>query len=217
MATAIDSLYELLPQGTNIQIGIHYSKKFRPYNARARKTAGRLEFSLSHEWKPVSDEIKLGLLQSLAAKIIKLEIKQTTNIDLYNNFIRSLHLSSPKTHTDPELEEAFSRVNEKYFNGLIEKPNFAWHSSTRRLASYDYHTDTISASDVFKGRANIIDYLMYHEILHKKLKYTDSRKTDSTKTTHHSPVFKKMEKSYENAEALEKEIRGIIRKYKSTG
>src|SRR3989338_4592262 len=121
MAALIDSLNDFLPHGTKPQVSIRYSGKFRPYSANVRKTGSTLQFSLSREWKGVSEEIVAGLLQSLAAKVFRIKAAQTTSIDLYNNFIRSLHISQPKTKSDPELEAAFDRVNEKYFDGLIEK------------------------------------------------------------------------------------------------
>ncbi len=214
MSALIDSINEFLPQGTKPQVSIKYSGKFSPYNANVRKTGNIIEFSLSHEWKGVSEEIVAGLLQSLAAKVFRIKAKPTTSIDLYNNFIRSLHISQPKTQGDAGLEAAFSRVNEKYFDGLIEKPNFAWHNSTRRLASYDYHTDTISVSEVFRGNDELIDYLMYHELLHKKLKYTDSRKSGSGKTIHHTHRFRNMEKGFEDSEEMEKRVNAVVRKYR---
>ncbi|MBI2575461.1 hypothetical protein HYV82_06275 [Candidatus Woesearchaeota archaeon] len=214
MSALIDSINEFLPQGTKPQVSIRYSGKFSPYSANVRKTGNILVFSLSSEWKGISEEIVAGLLQSLAAKVFRIKAKPTTSIDLYNNFIRSLHISQPKTKSDPELEAAFDRVNVKYFDGLIEKPNFAWHNSARRLASYDYHTDTISVSQVFRGNEELIDYLMYHELLHKKLKYADSRKSGSGRTTHHSHKFRNMEKGFENAEEMEKRISAVVRKYR---
>lgn len=211
MATGIcTNLHEALSEFIGDQpydITIKYSSKFNPYNASVRKSGKTLKFSLSREWKGVSSEISLGLLQSLASKVLKLN-RKTTNIDLYNNFIRSLHISCPKTENDAGLEESFNKVNEKYFSGIMEKPNFAWHSSVRRLASYNYHTDTLSVSDVFREQRDIIDYLIYHELLHKKLKYSSAK----SKTIHHSRLFRRMEKQFENAELLEKEIRKVLRK-----
>ncbi len=213
--TLAESINEFLPQGTKPQVSIRYSGRFRPYGANVRKTVSMLQFSLSREWKEVSDEIVAGLLQSLAAKVFRIKAEPTTSIDLYNNFIRSLHLSQPKTQGDAGLEASFSRVNEEYFDGLIEKPNFAWHNSARRLASYDYHTDTISVSQVFRGNEELVDYLMYHELLHKKLKYADSRKAGSGKTIHHSHKFRSMEKGFDGAEEMERRISNIVRRYRA--
>ncbi len=202
-----ESLGDFLREnGHSFDIGLKYSRRHSDYNANVRKRGNQLFFSLSAEWKNVSDDIVLGLLQSLSCRLVKLK-RESINIDLYNNFIRSLHISLAKTENDPFLEGSFNRVNEAYFEGLVEKPNFGWHDSLRRLASYNYQTDTVSVSRVFKNRSDIIDYLMYHELLHKKLKFSSSR----SRTLHHSTMFRNMEKKFENAELLEKEIRKILK------
>ena len=188
---------------------INYSGKFKPYNANVRKRSGTLIFSLAQEWEHVSNEIVLGLLQSLSCKVLNFRT-ETTNIDLYHNFIRSLHLSYPKDKTDPYLEGCFDRVNQKYFWALIETPNFGWHSSIRTLATYNYHTDTISVSDVFRGMDSLVDYLIYHEILHKKLKFKPGFK----RSMHHGNEFRRLEKNFENSETLEKQISSVIRNQK---
>ncbi len=207
MGTSVhEELSEFIGDQT-YDITVKYSSKFSPYNANVRKSGRTLKFSLSREWKSVSSEISIGLLQSLASRVLKLN-RKTTNIDLYNNFIRSLHISCPKTENDAWLEESFNKVNEKYFSGIMEKPNFAWHSSTRRLASYNYHTDTLSVSDIFRERRDIIDYLIYHELLHKKLKYSSTK----SRAIHHSTLFREMERQFDNAELLEKEIQKVLRR-----
>ncbi len=202
-----DSLEDFLrKQGCTAMASLKYSRRLGDYNANVRKRGSSLSFHLSAEWKSVGDEIVLGLLQSLSCRLLKIK-NGSINIDLYNNFIRSLHLSQAKTNKDPFLEESFNRVNEKYFEGLVEKPNFGWHNSLRRLASYNYQTDTVSVSRVFQNRGDIIDYLMYHELLHKKLKYSSR----GSRTMHHSGLFRNMERKFENAELLEKEIRKVLR------
>lgn len=205
-----ESFVEFLGEnGYCFDVEVIYSGRLGKYNANVRKKGNQLRFSLGKEWKEVNDEIVLGLLQSLTSRLVRVE-SRPVSIGLYNNFIRNLHLSMPKTGRDMFLEESFCRVNEKYFDGLVEMPNFAWHDSRSRLASYNYHSDTVSVSMVFRGRKDIIDYLMYHELLHKKMKFGQSK----SRTVHHSSLFRKKESEFENADFLEREIRNIIRKRK---
>jgi predicted metal-dependent hydrolase len=91
----------------------------------------------------------------------------------------------------------------------MESPNLVWGSdSRRRLATYDYHTDTVKVSTFFqKARQEIIDYLVYHELLHKKLKFSSS----GSRSIHHSHEFRHLESEFENAALLEKEIAAMIR------
>ncbi|MBI2651444.1 SprT-like domain-containing protein [Candidatus Woesearchaeota archaeon] len=194
---------------SNYNLKIKYHDKFNPYNANVRYTKNSLQFNLSRKWKKVSKEIQIGLIQELMLKVFK-EKKSTINIDLYNNFIKNLHISVPKVRTDKLLEESFNKLNEQYFFGLLEKPNLMWHNSLRKLGSYEYGTDTISISEVLSNDKEILDYVMYHEMLHKKHKFHSS----NGRTCHHTKEFKKLESMYENSKEIEGKIKNLIRQEK---
>ena len=118
---------------------VKYSAKFNDYNANIKYTINSLSFNLSKKWKGVSREIQIGLLQSLLNRVFKTKIK-TVNIDLYNIFIKRVHYTVEKTESHPILEESFNRINEKYFFGLIEKPNMKFgRNSFSKLGSYCYY------------------------------------------------------------------------------
>ena len=101
---------------------IKYSNKFKPYNANIRKYRNKIELNLSKKWKTVSKEIQIGLIQSLLLKLLGGK-KTTQNIELYNIFMKKIHIAIPKTKSDPILEESFNRVNEKYFYNIIDETN----------------------------------------------------------------------------------------------
>ena len=213
MNEVLDQLQQYLDgNGFKVTVNLDYSGKFKSFNANVRKAGSRLQFGLSSEWQTISPEIVLGLLQSLSAKVLKFDAT-TTNMDLYNNFIRSLHISSKKTISDPYLEQSFARINEKYFHGIIDVPNFAWHHSLQRLASYEYQTDTVSVSDIFRGYPELVDYLIYHELLHKKLKFYKAR----SRSVHHSIKFRQLEQAYDNHVVLEKKISDLVRRNRRYG
>jgi len=212
----------------NYKAKLTYSKRFKDYNANIRRIGNNLEFSLSHEWKDVSDEIKIGLIQELFLKIFNHDYhdnknnnknanknnnnnnnKNTINMDLYNNFIRSLHIAVPKTKTNPVLEDSFNRVNEKYFYGLVERPNLVWKGNSKtKLASYGYQNDTISVSNIFRNAdEELIDYLIYHELLHKKLKYYHK----NGKSLHHTKDFRSMESVFADKKVIDKKIENVIK------
>ncbi len=192
---------------------IKYSSKFSDYNANVRRYGNVITFGLSRKWKLISREIVVGLLQDLMVRLFK-DKRKTLNIDLYNNFVRSIHLSVPKTESDPILKESFDRVNAKYFLGNAELANLRWGNySRRKLASYNYHTDTITVSRCFQNaRHELVDYLIFHELLHKQLKFKGSGRT-----LHHSKEFRELERSFEGHEGLEKELNKIVRKRFFTG
>lgn len=210
MKLAEEAFATLFPEKDleNYELKTRYTDKFKPYNANVKYTGAKnsFQFNLSRKWKTVSREIQMGLIQGLMLKIFR-EHKKTMNIDLYNGFMKNLHISIPKVNNDSVLEESFNKVNEKYFLGLIERPNLIWHDSIRRLGSYEYGTDTISISRVIDSDKNLLDYVMYHEMLHKKHKFHEK----NGRTFHHTREFRKMEKSFENSEEMEDKIKGLMR------
>ena len=200
----------------NYNVKLKYSGRFSSYNANIKLTGFyNLEIKLSKSWKGVNREIVIGLIQDLLLKIFggkKISKNSTLNIRLYNTFIKNLHLSVPKDKIDPTLKRSFDRINDQFFSGQVELPNLIWGPLTRRkLACYNFHTDTISVSKIFQyNEIELLDYVMYHEILHKVLKF------DVSKTNHryHTTNFRKAEKAYPNQEELEKRLRYLSVKEK---
>lgn len=188
---------------------IKYSGKFKGYNANVRYKLNSYTFNLSKKWKSISKEIKIGLIQNLLLRIFKTK-KTTTNIDLYNLFMKNVHISVPKTITNPILEKSFDRINEKYFYGLIEKPNLKFANSTSKLGSYDYGTDTITISRTLEDQ-ELMDYVMYHEILHKKHKFKEKK----GRNYHHTKPFKTEEKKFENSKEIEEKLKRLTNKRKN--
>ena len=211
MKLAEQAFNELFPEKNleEYQFEIKYTDRFKPYNANVRYRRNSLQFNLSKKWRTISKEIQIGLIQGLILRVFK-EKNNTMNIDLYNNFMRNLHISVPKTNTDPILEKSFDRINEKYFFGLMEKPNLVWHNSIRRLGSYEYGSDTISISRVLLEDSDLMGYVIYHEMLHKKFKFNSS----NGRTCHHTKEFKEMERKFENSMDMEQRLKGIGRKRK---
>jgi len=206
MSIVSESFSRLFPdKSLDKEPKIKYSNKFKDYNANVRITSSALIFSLSRKWKTIDKEIKIGLIQTLLLKIYK-EKRKTTNISLYISFIKNLHITVPKSHSHPALKESFNRINNAFFYNLVETPNLEWGSTTTaKLGSYDFHTDTITISSIFLNHHNLLDYVMYHEVLHKKLKFRNS----GSKTFHHTKEFKDKEKEFPNAELLERMMKQL--------
>ena len=201
----------VLPDKEMPEIDIKYSGRFSGYNGniRLRKTvfSEKITVSISKKWRGIDQEIKLGLIQELILKLYKKK-KTTLNTDLYNKFIKNVHIAVPKTDSDPLLEQIFHDLNEKYFFGFLDKPNLKWGAvSFRKLGSYTYTTDTISISSVFKqADKELLEYIMYHEMLHKKHKFNHK----NGRSYHHTSKFKEQEKAYPNSVEIEKRIRKLI-------
>ncbi len=199
---------ELYPdKDIDFEAKIKYSKAFKGYNANVKYSKRKKEFRLSYNWKEISDEIQIGLIQSLLNKIYNTNIK-TINIELYEIFLKKIPTVTPKTKTHPLLEDSFQRMNEKYLNGMIIQPNLEFAGNNfSTLGTYDYSNDTIRISKVLKKDSLLLDYVMYHEMLHKKFQYQQRGK----RTIHHSKEFRDWEKKFEPRD-IEKKLKKFLRK-----
>lgn len=212
----IEEAFRLLYPGRqfNYRVNIIYSGRFKEYNANARRIGDFMEFRLCKRWREVSREIKIGLIQELMLSLLN-DRKDSMYIDLYNGFVKRLHLVAPKTRSAPELETSFMRINDKYFYGTIEQPNLEWGSaSKRKLGSYNFKNDTITISRIFKDMELVLlDFVMYHEMLHKKHKYTNK----GGRNSFHDPEFRKKEKEFEGYAEVDRLLKKRIRNLKIKG
>ena len=181
---------------------IKYSGKFKSFNANIRLRLNNLTLNLSKDWKTVDDEIKIGLIQELLIKLLKTKA-HTKNMDMYNSFIKGLHKYVPKTESDPLLESSFHRINETYFSGLLERPNLKFGKKTfTKLGSYEYASDTVTISKALEHDFELVDYVMYHELLHKKHQF----KSKNGRSYHHTRLFREKEREFPNASLMEKRL-----------
>ncbi len=72
-----------------------------------------------------------------------------------------------------DLNEIFKRVNNVYFGGKMPKPTLAWNRilTARKFGHYQPSRDTVMISvtlDAPDVPDYAIDFVMYHELLHKK-------------------------------------------------
>lgn len=203
-----EAYHEFFGEESERELFIDYGR-LRGYNARIRMTQSRIEVQASRQWEEVSPEIQKGLVQMLLARLFKVK-KKTINMDLYHNFIRSLPKVAPKRYTHPILEDSFKRVNERFFGGLMQQPNLRLGKGINRLGTYEYATDTIKITEYLLEHPHLMDYVMYHEMLHKKHQY----KEGVQRTQHHSAQFREDEAKFPNAEQLEKELQRLAGKQK---
>ncbi|MFC1727978.1 SprT-like domain-containing protein [Nanoarchaeota archaeon] len=196
---------ELFPNRQfNYSTKVKYSDQFNDYGANISVSINSLQVKLSKKWYRVSNEIKIGLIQELLVKVFKAK-KNTLNMDLYNTFVKKLPQVIPKTNINPDLLESFNRVNERYFDDLIDVPNLEWGAnSTSKLGSYDFKTDRISISSALQEE-ELLDYVMYHEMLHKKHKFSANK----GRNLFHSSKFRKAEKEFENASDIEQRLKRL--------
>jgi predicted metal-dependent hydrolase len=104
-------------------------------------------------------------------------------------------------------------VNDYFFSGIMEKPNLVWNNSSTKLGSYDYGSDTISITSMLRDSGKeMLDYVMYHEILHKKYKFISK----SGRLYHHTKEFKSSEKIFPDSREIEQKLRALRPRQRKT-
>ena len=104
------------------------------------------------------------------------------------------------------LLDVFTRVNARYFAGSLTPPHLRWSRSPnyRTLGHYNYLTDTIVISALLDAPdipAYALDFVMYHELLHKALGVTAM----NGRRRAHTTAFRRAEREfveYEKAKAF---------------
>ena len=184
-----------------------YSGKFKGYNARIQlqRFNKKITLKLSKNWRTISRDIQLGLVQHLLCRLFK-QKRQTTEMDLYTYFIKSVPRTIAKTESHPVLEQSFKRVNEQFFDGLLDQPNLVLGKGITKLGQYDLGTDTVSITSMLLDHEHLLDYVMYHELLHKKHQF--SGKGGSHR--YHTHAFRTDEHKFPRAAQLEKELSRLV-------
>jgi hypothetical protein len=96
-----------------------------------------------------------------------------------------------------DLDTIFDKINRQYFNFTLQKPHLGWslNRSTHRLGFYDAERNLLVISRIFDRRKVpqfVLDFLMYHEMLHIVLPVIHN----NGRRTVHSAEFKTKERSF---------------------
>lgn len=206
---------ELYQKGSDLDFRIAYGK-LHGYNASIQRRGNVVTFGLSSKFESCEPEIQKGVMQFLLNKLNRTKNK-SADIDLYHSFVKRMSDYAPVTKTDPILQEAFERMNERYFNGLMPRPNLVWgRRSTSLLGTYTYATDTIMISAVLQSAPEeLLDSVMHHEMLHKKHKFSCS----GGRTHSHTAAFRRDEALFYDKDAerkMQEYLRGARRPRESS-
>jgi hypothetical protein len=105
-----------------------------------------------------------------------------------------------------DLAVSFDRVNAEYFDGRMSRPHLVWSRTfaVRKFGHYDHAHDTVMVNMVLDREtvpALAVDFIVYHELLHKQMGVT----WKSNRIAAHTPEFKEREqqfKQYEQAKVV---------------
>ena len=108
------------------------------------------------------------------------------------------------------LGDRFERLNSTYFSGTLELPRLTWSGtkSRRILGRYDSTHRTISISLLFDSQHIpdfVLDYVLYHEMLHIK----HPSRAENCRMVTHTPEFRAEEKRFESYRKANEWIRRI--------
>jgi hypothetical protein len=112
-----------------------------------------------------------------------------------------------------DLEESFNRVNNQYFNGNIPKPRLVWSRTfnCRKFGHYDIAHEIVmvnSSLDNPEVGVFTVDFIMYHELLHKKL----GAKSNGKNIIFHDREFRRQEKMFAEFNKARRQLSSLTRK-----
>lgn len=111
------------------------------------------------------------------------------------------------------LGQIFDRVNQAYFEGRLARPHLVWSSrlTHRKFGHYQWDTDTVMVSsslDQPSVPALAVEFVMYHELLHKKL---GARRGKRNRIAHTSR-FRQLEDQFKGIDEARRLLNSIARK-----
>lgn len=168
---------------------------------------GRLLELIVHEgFLGASDEVLTALagmaLSRRSARRSQL-VRAYTASPQFLTYSRSLATGGAKEHAAPQsgelrqLVETFERINRDFFGGSLTRPALNWSRGLtyREFGHYQPSSDTVSISRSLiepSVPAYVLDFVMYHELLHKQL----GVKTSGTRQYAHTAEFRREEQRF---------------------
>ncbi len=162
-------------------------RRFTSLNTTIRLREGEIRVSLSDLLEGAPESVLRAIAHILIAKLYRKPVDAAQNVR-FKRFASSAavthqieqirNLRGFKRFYGPEgryfhLEEVFDSLNERFFNGLLGRPELTWSGQTskRSLGHYDAAHNTIVVSRVFDRPSSpryALEYLLFHEMLHLK-------------------------------------------------
>lgn len=161
--------------------------RFTNLTSNIRLIQGQLLVKISDLLEDAPTEVQESLAHILLSKLFR-QRPQKQMMDTYRLYlsrqdvrgrlnevrqVRGKKLLAPAGGNHFDLDSMFEAINSQYFGSLIEKPKLGWSIKQSRtiLGHYDasHHAIAISRSlDRAEIPAYVVEYVLYHEILHIK-------------------------------------------------
>lgn len=165
-----------------------FQARFYPFsnvNNTIRLREGRILVRISDLLEGASDEVLHAIAHILIAKLYRKPIDARLNrryrdhvngkaVRTKAELIRQMRgrkqIDTARGHVY-DLEEIFDELNQKFFHGLLGRPQMTWsrEHATRLLGHYDPAHNAIVISRAFdhpRVPRYVVEYIVYHEMLH---------------------------------------------------
>jgi len=215
---------ELKPRTSVPQIKVEFFP-FAGINHTAHLNEGKLRIRVSDLFVEAPEEVHRALALILLGKLYRRKL-DTSIHRTYRSFIlrneiqerarvaRTLRGRANRvTHSQGrhfDLETLFDRLNMQYFEGALDKPKISWSAKRSRhiLGRYDATHHTIFVSRIFdmpRIPAYVIEYVMYHEMLHVR----HQTRIQDCRVIVHTPEFKREERRFAQFEQAKEWLKQI--------
>ena len=199
-----------------IQIDCYHSS----YLFRNRQKDRKIYLEINEGFICAPAEIKRTLLEAALKRRTAKRLKTIRNYAASQNYAvihASLQANTGSNRLSArgkyyDLVKIFDNINREYFDDQLEPARLVWSArrSMRRLGYYHPDSDTITISKRLDSNdvpQYLVEYVMYHEMLHKKigLKEVNGRKYA------HTRQFKEAEKHFSHYQEAEKMIKTLNR------
>ena len=109
-----------------------------------------------------------------------------------------------------DLAASFDRVNAAYFDARLSRPRLVWSQTfaVRKLGHYDHANDTVMVNCVLDKKTVpqcAVDFLVYHELLHKHLGVT----WKSNRMAAHTQEFMERERQFQQYDQAKAALRKL--------
>ncbi len=197
-----------------IQIDYYHSS----YLFRAKRKDGRIYLEINEGFIGAPAKVKQTILETALKRRTATRLKVIKDYAATPNYQKIHSVLQTNTGQNHQaglgktfnLAEIFASLNRQYFQGQMEQPRLSWsvRKSMRRLGTYHPDSDTITISkrlDSPEIPQYLVEYVMYHEMLHKKI----GLKTMNGRRYAHTAVFRKAEKQFEHYQEAEQLIKRL--------
>jgi predicted metal-dependent hydrolase len=199
-------------------------RRFTSLNTTIRLREGRIKVHLSDILEGAPEPVLRAISHILLAKLYRKPIN-AGHANRYRRFVsseavvrrserirqtRGRKRISTADGDHYNLEEIFESLNQRFFHGLMGRPQLTWseHSARRLLGHYDAAHNTIMVSRVFDRHHTpryAIEYLMYHEMLHLR----HPVKAKNGRRCVHSREFQAEEKLFPELQQAQKYLKTL--------